>query len=590
MIASDPQLAVGKMVLGDICIESAIAVRGVGGLYRGRASSAVLVRAMTSETLVHAAQGFAREVSVVRHVEHAGVVAPVNSGVEGSDAFVAYESTDGTVLQQILGVALPLSEIARIVAEVAEILDYAHRQPAPMLHAALTPSSVLLCGNRRTVRLLDLGLVQALERENALPAGLWDLLDPSSVPPELVTRTFPLAATTDVFGLASLAFECLTGRPAFPAANAAEVNALILSGPRPSAHDIRRDVHADIDKILARAWSVDPRARPLGVLELAKELAGVLLRPIGRALGEQPTGPTMPGTSVAGIAIYEEDANTVIRDPKATDEDEEPTAIQDKPQNVPRMQRAHTLPFGIKAALSSEPPPKDDRPTVSRIAAVAALEVAVNRPAPVVPPPLVSEAAPPPAPFVLPDDVQIVRVVSVSGVIIALILAGGMIAGGALLGSGMLLARRAPVETSAPVASPLPGPPSSAPHPVVPTPPVASAAPVVTAPTVTMVSEVWPELPKQPGARPTQKALDAMRDRLKVAFEPCLKIKPSAPAGIPWMVHFDLDAASGRPTVAEVSKPFRGTVAGACMQRAALEARVPPFDGKSWSIDLKFGP
>jgi hypothetical protein len=85
-------------------------------------------------------------------------------------------------------------------------------------------------------------------------------------------------------------------------------------------------------------------------------------------------------------------------------------------------------------------------------------------------------------------------------------------------------------------------------------------------------------------------AIDAMKNQLKVAIDPCLKMTPKPPPGMPWMIHFDLDGATGRPILAEVSKPYRGMLSGACIQRAALDARVPPFDGKMYSIDLKFGP
>ncbi|MGZ5968343.1 MAG: hypothetical protein ACXWP4_11800 [Polyangiales bacterium] len=61
-------------------------------------------------------------------------------------------------------------------------------------------------------------------------------------------------------------------------------------------------------------------------------------------------------------------------------------------------------------------------------------------------------------------------------------------------------------------------------------------------------------------------------------------------SGVPWMVHFELDGPTGQPALVEISRPFKGTLAGACMTRAALDAKVPPFDTARWAIDVKFGP
>lgn len=190
-----------------------------------------------------------------------------------------------------------------------------------------------------------------------------------------------------------------------------------------------------------------------------------------------------------------------------------------------------------------------------------------------------------------------------TGLFVSLVVAGAVIIAGAFVAAGSLMAQRAapapapmhvvqaPTPAPTPTLTPTPTPPATAsasastkaPEPVV-------AVVATSTATDTTTTTVWPELPKEPGPRPTPKALETMRLKLKTAFDPCLKIPPKAPTGIPWMVHFELDGPSGQPVLVEVSRPFKGTLAGACMMRAALDARVPPFDSARWAIDLKFGP
>jgi serine/threonine-protein kinase len=409
-----------------------------------------------------------------------------------------------------------------------------------------------------------------------------------------VSRTFPIAAATDVFGLASIAYECLTGRPPFPAKDAAEAHALIVAGKRPLARDVRHELNPEVDRLLAKAWSVDPRSRPHDIMAFASTLAAALIRPAG-ALAE-PQDARLDFDE-------EEDAETVnipagssmltkLEAMRAV----EPVRVEAvrAPLKAPRAQ---TLPFGMQKAAPSDPPPN-----VPKIINAPVAEPAPEPPAPR--PPAPQPPAPPPAPPAvapiaqLDPEVRTVRVVSVTGVLVSLVIAGAVIIAGAFVGAGSLIAQRAasapppqPKVVASTVASPVAAPPTPSPA---PSPKTVAPAPTPTPEPVALAvstsTTAWPELAKEPGPRPSAKALEVMRQKLKVAFEPCLKIPPKAPQGIPWMVHFEFDAPSGQPVLVDVSRPFKGTLGGACMMREALDARVPPFDGSRWAIDLRFGP
>jgi serine/threonine protein kinase len=554
MPADDPKLAAGTIVLGDVRLDSFVCARGLGALYLGTSTSSgarLWVRVISAQGLGRAADLFAREVSVARHLEHAGSLAPLDAGVSSetgqSQAVVVYEPCEGISLQTLVSEGrLALPEVARIATELASILDHAHRQPAPLVHGALSTASVILGGKSRETRLLDLGIVQALDRASVFDESKWELLDPSAFAPEHASRAFPIGPATDVFGFASIVFECLTGHVAFPATNPAEAEALVI-GARPSAHQLRRELPATLDRLLARAWSVDPRSRPNDIAAFARAIAAELQPP-------------------------DDDEATVNIAPESK-------------APPPKAPRAHTLPFGMPALVNSDPP-IDSKPTLSKLEAARAPEseaMALRAPAP----------APAPGPAPAPDPAPELRVVNVTAMLVSLLLAGAIVIAGAMIAASHYLARPTAAPPPPPVVTTVVAAPSTSTPPPVP---VATASVTATAsvkaapPEPASSAPLWPVMAKESGPRPSAKSIETLQSRLKIAIEPCMKITPRPPPGMPWMIHFELDGPTGSPALVEVSRPYKGTVAGACITRAALDARVPPFDAGRWATDLRFAP
>ena len=180
-----------------------------------------------------------------------------------------------TSLRMTLDAAGPLDppDCVRIVRVVASVLDVLHGASPQVLHRRLSPDTITLIGPQREVRVEECGLAQAL-----VDAGLVNARVPLQArqylsPDELLQRPSPRG---DIFALASVAFECLTGRPAFLGATEASLSAAILRGVRPSVSTLRSDVPAAVDAVLARAWSADASKGFLSAAALADALATTL--------------------------------------------------------------------------------------------------------------------------------------------------------------------------------------------------------------------------------------------------------------------------------------------------------------------------
>jgi len=206
-----------------------------------------------------------------------------------------------TSLRMTLDAAGPLdiADCVRIVRVVAGVLDVLHGASPQVLHRRLSPDTITLIGPQREVRVEECGLAQAL-----VDAGLVNARVPLQArqylsPDELLQRPSPRG---DLFALASVAFECLTGRPAFLGATEASLSAAILRGVRPSVSALRPEVPAAVDGVLARAWSADASKGFASAAALADALATALgvpgsgARPPMRI--EPPHGSPPAGASV----------------------------------------------------------------------------------------------------------------------------------------------------------------------------------------------------------------------------------------------------------------------------------------------------
>ena len=189
-----------------------------------------------------------------------------------------------TSLRMALDAAGPLApgECVRVVRIVAGVLDVLHGASPQVLHRRLSPETITLIGPQREVRVEECGLAQALVGAGLVNARLPLQARQYLSPDELLQRS---SARGDIFTLASIAFECLTGRSAFLGATEASLSTAILRGVRPMVSALRSDVPAAVDAVLARAWSGDPSKGFLSAAAMADALA--------TTLGVTATAPTL---------------------------------------------------------------------------------------------------------------------------------------------------------------------------------------------------------------------------------------------------------------------------------------------------------
>lgn len=288
MSVEDLDLPVGTRIAGRYVIDRCVRRGPYVAVYAARAETSPTARFAARVVRlpgpgIDAVGVVNRELQRVAMLRQRAVPALVAVVREAAGLVVITERPDGASLREMIQKSgkLKSGEIGRLVTEVATVLDALHGASPPFVHRSLTPDNIAVADRMLRVWVEECGLAQALASARVLPDGASMTAPAYRSPGELLGRATP---SSDVFVLASVAYECLTGRPAHEGATDVDTEALVLRGPRPSVKASRAAGAQEIDAVLHRAWSDDA----------SYPTAGAFARELVRVLTANPSSRGMP--------------------------------------------------------------------------------------------------------------------------------------------------------------------------------------------------------------------------------------------------------------------------------------------------------
>ena len=241
----------------------------------------VAVKILGAEAEPAFRERFTMEARRAASVTHPHIVTVFDEGQDGNDAFIVMEDVRGRSLRDIVAErgALPAPEVATLIRQLAGALDATHR--AGLVHLDVKPANVIVdeAGN---AKLTDFGIARAArDSEERELVGTARYIAPERV------EGRPVTPRTDVYGLALVAYELLTGQPAFAGAENEDLLRDRLERGAPHIRSADKGLSETADAVVAKGLAREPERRyptagafALALSDAANDPVTRVLRPI----------------------------------------------------------------------------------------------------------------------------------------------------------------------------------------------------------------------------------------------------------------------------------------------------------------------
>jgi serine/threonine kinase PknH len=272
-----------RRTLGDYRIEGIVGAGRMGVVYlaidpSGRKVALKVLRDDVAIDPIYR-ERFRREGRMLAALNHPHVIPIHGMGEIEGQLYIATRLTSSTLKDLITAGPISVDDAITILAAVADALDAAHA--AGVIHRDIKPANVLLDPGPR-VYLTDFGLARD-------PTG-FALTAPGQVlgtidymAPELLEGV-RIGPATDIYALACLAVQTLTGQVPFVRDNDAATTYAHVMGAPPSVSERRPELPVALDDVIAAGMAKSPDDRPPTAGTLVADMLRALDRPLPAGL------------------------------------------------------------------------------------------------------------------------------------------------------------------------------------------------------------------------------------------------------------------------------------------------------------------
>ncbi|MEP7327099.1 MAG: serine/threonine-protein kinase, partial [Gemmatimonadota bacterium] len=207
------------------------------------------------------AERFVVEIKTTAALQHPHILPLFDSGTAGGFLYYVMPYIQGETLRSKLDreTQLGIDEAVKITTEVADALDYAHRHG--VIHRDIKPENILLHDGRPMVA--DFGIALALSAAaggRMTETGL-SLGTPHYMSPEQATAEKEITARSDVYSLASVLYEMLTGSPPHVGSSAQQIIMKIVTEDAQPVTRLRKAVPPNVAAAVSKALEKLPADR-----------------------------------------------------------------------------------------------------------------------------------------------------------------------------------------------------------------------------------------------------------------------------------------------------------------------------------------
>lgn len=286
--AKGPIRTIGRYALFD-----EIAAGGMATVHLGRLLGPVGFSRTVAIKRLHAhfakdpdfSAGFVDEARLAARIHHPNVVPIIDVLHEEGELSLVMDYVEGDSLAKLLRIAVtgeeevPLPIASAIVCGALYGLHAAHEavdesgEPMQIVHRDISPQNILV-GSDGVPRIVDFGVAKAAQRLQTTADGQVKGKVAYMAPEQI--RQGRVSRQADIYAMGVVLWEVISGKRLFTSENHANLMSKVLSGAKspPSTH--RKSCTSELDTLVMRALSPDPKPRFETAREMAAELQKVL--------------------------------------------------------------------------------------------------------------------------------------------------------------------------------------------------------------------------------------------------------------------------------------------------------------------------
>jgi serine/threonine protein kinase len=252
---------------------------------------------------------FVREGRLAARLAHPNVVVVLDAGEVDGLPFIVMEYVDGETLAEVVRRegALPCDRAVGLAVQALDGLEHAHA--AGLVHRDVKPGNLLLRSDGQ-LKIGDFGIARALEQSGLTEAGT--ILGTAAYLAPEQARGEQVGQAADVYGLAAVLYELLTGRPPRQVSSLGEL-ADAVEAPITPVRDLAPGVPEQVEEAVMCGLAARPDVRPTAAelraalrpseAPTAPEPATVVLRPARRERARRRAPWVVAALATAAIAV-----------------------------------------------------------------------------------------------------------------------------------------------------------------------------------------------------------------------------------------------------------------------------------------------
>jgi serine/threonine-protein kinase len=249
------------------------------------------------------AERFLAEIKVTAALQHPNLLPLFDSGQADGFLYYVMPYVEGETLRARLARErqLPVEETVRLVALLANALEYAHAHG--VIHRDLKPENILIQSGQPVIADFGIALAVAQAGGSRITETGLSLGTPHYMSPEQASGDRELDPRSDQYALGAVTYEMLSGEPPHTGPTAQAIVARLMTEPVRSLRATRPGIPAAVDLAVARALAKTPADRFDTVAAFAAALTGTGERAADRSGRRASRRVLLPAAAAVALAL-----------------------------------------------------------------------------------------------------------------------------------------------------------------------------------------------------------------------------------------------------------------------------------------------